>query len=227
MDTKKILYDVVDETYKKISDKVMQFTMNGALYFSVDLYSLEKDKYTKEYRRRYYTQNVWYRDKENEISINLNRRFTPYLEIRPLNNNKNKLIIGLNSYYKFMLALNVIEEWLTGEKFKALYIKDKEDQIVRTNSNIRDSVYVEGEFGYTAEITPLVMNANTYINKQTPGIGIYINDESEPIFLSLDNAMNFIYFMKTFNMYQAGATLVASLGKPNPHRNNMVMDSLK
>lgn len=139
--------------------------------------------------------------------------FKYWMEIRSFQRDTegvpNAFRIDDNNYWQFMTVLNNISNWLTGSK--PIFVKDKKG-IIRVQD--AKPIKLEGAFGAILEFDALVRtNSN---DQQTPGIGIYVNADQEPIFMDQAKFMNFKYFMDRLNPYEVAMQLVAFMGKPEP-----------
>ena len=203
------IYTIVHRDYKKVVDILMWLDINYVLTFTTELFRKVKDK-----DQIYYHSEIGYLS-DNSFSININRYFSYYLTID--NKGKNRSDIGVNqiridntNFYQFTLALDAVSKWLTDSAYSNLFIR--RNNVIKIGLNI-ESVKINGVFENTImEFTPEVVNNN---GEYITGIAIFINNMTEPIFMSSSKFMNFRLFISTFNMYQSAQLMLNYMGRPS------------
>lgn len=195
------------EGYNKLSSTLYWLDSSNNLSLIV-----ETHKKIKETNRYFYAEY----DTKNGTNIYID--FNPYLELGEIyaneNGIKNKFRIANTNMYQFVMAVQTIMSWLTSKAGANLFVK-AQDGTIKVNPKFQP-VKIAGVFeGQKLEIAPSV-RYNELGTEAIPGICIFVNDSSEPIFMNISQYLNFAYFIEHFNLYEAGMQLVNFLGRPEP-----------
>lgn len=201
------MYRIVHGDYKRIVDRgIFYLDRNYTMNFTVEL----------EKNERSYHSEFGYHQKDGKFSVGIYRTINYYLSIeswqKDQSGNRNDIRVNQDNFYQFLIATRAAMNWLISKDNASLFIRTKDGNIAINHAV--EPIIVNGIYDNTKlELSPAVFtNPNNGI--QEAGIFIYINNASEPIFLSAKRFVNFQYFIENFNMYNTAQNMINYLGRP-------------
>lgn len=205
-----VICKLVHNNYEKITDDSLFWLSNNCiLKFTVIL-----NKYSDKYGRTNYHKEVGYY-KEGNYCVNINRSYDYYLLLenieKDINGQKESVMIGVNDIYAFKYKLQMVAEWFTAVEHKGLFAK-KDGRIFMPQS-VNPIRVVNLPFNKFIEFEPSILNLDN--GDQMIGVRIYLNNQVNSIFISIDRFLAFKYFIDTFNMHLTAVTMLNYLQTPD------------
>ena len=196
------------KNYKKITDDLMWLSNKWMLKFTV-LLSRKTDKYGDE---SYHKEVGFY--KGHEYCVNINRSFDYYISIesteKDFNGQKESVNIRVTDMYALKFKLNQAAEWFTAEHNQGLFAK-KDGKIFMPMSV--NPIRITGlMFNKYLEFELSIMNFEN--GEQAIGVRMYINSDTNSVFMEISRFLGFKDFLEKFNMYQYAELMLNYLQRP-------------
>ena len=196
------------KNYKKITDDLMWLSNKWMLKFTV-LLSRKTDKYGDE---SYHKEVGFY--KGHEYCVNINRSFDYYILIESVTKDatgqKESVYIRVADMYVLKFKLNQVAEWFTSEDNQGLFAK-KDGKIFMPISV--NPIKITGlMFNKYLEFEPSIMNYDN--GDQAIGVRMYINSDTNSVFMESGRFLGFKDFIENFNMYQSAQLMLNYLQRP-------------
>ena len=196
------------KNYKKISDDLMWLSNKWIMKFTV-LLTKTTDKFGEQ---NYHKEVGFY--KGHEYCVNINRSFDYYISIesteKDFNGQKESVNIRVTDMYALKFKLNQAAEWFTGEHNQGLFAK-KDGKIFMPMSV--NPIRITGlMFNKYLEFEPSIINFEN--GEQAIGVRMYINSDTNSVFMEISRFLGFKDFLENFNMYQSAQLMLNYLQRP-------------
>ena len=194
--------------FTKISDKILWLNNNWVLKFAVDLI-----KNNNNGNRQSYYSEIGY-TYNNEYKIEMHRDFNYYYiieSVKPVGTSKFKFRISPYDIYFVINAFKQALNWFTDERYKALFIRNKNGDI-KFGMDV-DTIKVDLIHNSYIEIEPAI--SQLYLNDIQIGVHLYLGSDDVYVFVPLKIFFALYYHLETCNMYQCACALLSFTERPD------------
>lgn len=194
--------------YNKLVDEICYIGNNAILKMNVTL-----NRTSENYGRQSYHKEFEYKDqKSGEFVINMKRSFDYFLSIenlKPVDNIKEYIIIGVGEVMLVRSALNAATKWFNSKEFDGLYYKKQGKLYTKKVAPIEINELPGGKY---IILEPTIVE---YGAEQSPGIKIYLSSSANYSLMNVHRFMAVVQSFNDINMYMAAQMMLAYFGRPD------------
>ena len=174
----------------------------------------------------FYHEIVYPSSKMNTITTKVKRTFNTYLaleNVKPLNDNYKEYIVIKGRDLEILRAVFVpYVEAVFGSQFNQIFKYNAQNKLMidtfkpRAVNDIGGSKYIQFAPG---------MFFNSQEDEFQPGLELTLNNPANMVVISVSQAFELIYIIRTLDLYTYGANMVNFIGRPPIGTNRLILES--